>query len=214
MIEGLKKELESLSARRTELQSELSRGDLAVSTARDALIDGDDDALHTVTETQSASAALRSAVNELDERIKHKRGSLADAELEAARIETFDHRLQIISRGAELLAAYIAVRDRANEELKRHAALMSAAFFALQDNRNDWLASIDINATFEFDEFIDAGVDPTAVRAQWDGTLRAASDNAYVMPHVQPFEDVLRIIFHVWNEATREQSSRAAGNLL
>ncbi len=210
MIEGLKKELESLSARRTELQSELSRGDLAVSTARDSLIGGDDDALHTVTETQSASAALRSAVNELDERIKHKRGSLADAEREQNRIATFEHRLSLIRRGEELLKTYLDMRAEVNEELKRHAENLSAAFFALQANRNDWLTNIDIDAKFSFDDFIDAGVDPTACRAQWDGTKRAISDIPYIMPHVQPFEDVLRIIFHVWNEATREQSKRAA----
>jgi len=208
MIETLKSELADLEARRVELRAAHGARDVAVAAARNALIGGDDDALHTVTETQIASAAYRSALNELDERIKHKRGSLADAEREQNRIATFEHRLSLIRRGEELLKTYLDMRAEVNEELKRHAENLSAAFFALQDNRNDWLASIDINATFEFDDFIDAGVDPTACRAQWDGTKRAISDIPYIMPHVQPFEDVLRIIFHVFNEAKKAAGAR------
>ncbi|MDQ3256443.1 MAG: hypothetical protein M3R15_21565 [Acidobacteriota bacterium] len=210
MIEELKSELADLEFRRIELRAAHGARDVAVAAARDSLIGGNDGALHTVTETHSASEALRAAVNALDERIEQKRGELADAEREATRLETFEHRRAIMRRGEELLTAYLAVRAEVNDELKRRAEQMIVAFDALQANRNAWLASIDVNATFEFDEFIAAGAEPTAVRSQWDGTKRAASDNAYVMPHVLPFEDVLRIVFHVWNEATREESSRAA----
>ncbi len=211
MIEGLKKELESLSARKIELQSELSSGDESVASARESLLQGSVGAVQSVTVAHSSAEALRAAVMALDERITRKRAELDDAEREQNRIETFEHRLAIMRRGEDLLTAYIAVRADVNEALKKHATEMSAAFFALQDNRNAWLASIEVNdATFEFDEFIEAGVDPTAVRAQWDGTNRAASDMPYVMPSVQPFDDVLRIVFHVWHEATREESSRAA----
>jgi hypothetical protein len=211
MIEGLKKELETLSARRNELQSELSRSDLAVSTARASLLQGRVGAVQSVTVAHSSAEALRAAVMALDERITRKRAELDDAEMEAARIETFEQRLAILRRGDELLKTYLDLRADVNEELKRHAENLSAAFFALQDNRRAWLESVPVDdATFGFDEFIDAGVDPTACRAQWDGTKRAASDIPYIMPHVQPFEDVLRIIFHVWNEATFEESSRAA----
>jgi hypothetical protein len=214
MIETLKSELADLEARRVALRNAHGVRAAATASARDSLIGGNDDfdaAIHTVTETRSASEALLYAVNEIDGRIAQKRIELADAEREQNRIATFEHRLSIIRRGSELLKTYLDVRAEVNEELKRHATEMSAAFFALQDNRRAWLNSIPVDdATFGFDEFIDAGADPTACRAQWDGTKRAASDIPYIMSHVQPFEDVLRVIFHVWNEATFEESSRAA----
>ena len=207
MIENIQKELESLSARKIELQSELLRGDVAVSSARESLLQGRVGAVQTVTVAHSSAEALRASVMALDERIAKKRTELADAELEAARIETFEHRLQIVRRGEELLKTYLDVRDRTNEALKKHAEEMSVAFYALQDNRNKFLASIDVNdATFGFDEFIAAGAVPTAVRAQWDGTKRSASDIPYIMPHVQPFEDILRLVFHVWNETKKGSS--------
>ncbi len=211
MIKDIEKELETLSSRRNELQSELLRGDLAVSTARESLLQGTVGAVQTVTATHSASEALRAAVIALNTRIEQKRTELEAAELEAARIEAFEHRLAIMRRGEELLKTYLDVRAEVNEALKRHAAEMSAAFFALQDNRRAWLASIDVNdVTFEFDEFIAAGADPTAVRARWDGTDAAASDKGYVMPSVLPFGTLLWNIFVIHSEAKKEASSRAA----
>ena len=207
MIEDIRKELESLSARKIELESELARGDLEVSSARESLLQGTVGAVQTVTVAHSSAEALRAAVNALDKRIEQKRAELATALDEARRESEFEHRLALMQRGEDLLTAYLAVRDRTNEALKKHAEEMSAAFAALQANRNAWLASIDITDVFSFDEFIAAGVDPTSVRAQWDGTNGAASDDkAYVLPHVLPFEDVLRIVFHVWHEATKEKS--------
>ncbi|MDQ3257889.1 MAG: hypothetical protein M3R15_29045 [Acidobacteriota bacterium] len=211
MIEELKEELETLSARRNELQSELLRGDVEVSSAREALLQGRVGAVQTVTIAHSSAEALRAAVMALDERIKHKRGSLADAELEAAQIEAFEQRLAIMRRGEVLLAEYITLRTEANDTLKLLAEKLIAAFFSLQDNRNQWLSSIDANdATFGFDDFIAAGADPTACRAQWDGTNRAASDKPYVLPSVVPFDTILWHIFVIHSEATKEASSRAA----
>lgn len=202
MIEELKEELETLSARCNSLQSELLRSDSAVSSARESLLLGSVGAVQTVTATHSASEALRAAVNALDGRIAQKRIELADAELEAARIETFEHRLKIMARGEELLTAYIAVRADVNEALKKHAEKLVAAFEALQDNRRAWLSSIPVDdATFSFDDFIAAGAVPTAVRSQWDGTNSAASDKAYVLPHVHPFGSLLWNIFVIHSEA-------------
>jgi predicted nucleic acid-binding Zn-ribbon protein len=211
MIETLKSELADLEARHFELRAAHDARAAATATARDAFIDGNDEALQTVTETHSAVAALQSAVNELDERIKHKRGSLAAAELEAARIEAFEHRLAIMQRGEELLASYLILRTEANDTLKLLAEKLVAAFEALQSTRTEWLSSIDVNdANFSFDDFIAAGASDTAVRTQWDGTNRAASDKPYEMSHVLPFEDVLRIIFHITYESKKEAVNQAA----
>ena len=161
--------------------------------------------MQAVTVAHSSAEALRAAVNALDERIAKKRAELDDAEREAARIETFEHRLQIMKRGEVLLKTYLDVRSRVNEDLKHHAALMSEAFFALQENRKAWLATIDVNdATFGFDEFIAAGASDTAVRAQWDGTNAAASDKAYELPSVQPFGSLLWYIFVIHSEAKKQ----------
>ena len=208
MIETLKTELADLEARRVELRVAHGARDVSLATARDSFIDGDDNALHTVTETQSASAALRYAVNSLDERITEKRAELDDAEREAARIETFENRLSIMNRGEELLTAYLTLRTDANDTLKLLGEKLVAAFEALQDNRNDFLQTIDVNdANFSFDDFIAAGASDTAVRTQWDGTRRAASDNSYELPH-GPFEGVLRIIFHITYEAKKAAGER------
>jgi len=208
MIEGLKQELESLSARRNELQSELLRGDVEVSSARESLLQGRVGAVQSVTVAHSSAEALRAAVMALDERITRKRAELDDAEMEAARIETFENRLSIMKRGEELLTAYLTLRTEANDELKLLGEKLVAAFEALQSNRTEWLSSIDANdANFSFDDFIAAGASDTAVRTQWDGTRRAASDNAYVLPH-GPFEDVLRIIFHICYEAKKAAGER------
>ncbi len=211
MIEALKSELADLEARHFELRAAHGARDVAVAAARASFIDGDDDALHTVTETHSAATALQSVILALNTRIEQKRTELEAAELEAARIEAFENRLEIMRRGEELLTAYLSLRTEANDTLKLLAEQLVAAFEALQDNRNQWLSSIDVNdATFGFDDFIAAGASDTSVRTQWAGTLRAASDNAYEMPHVHPFEDVLRIIFHITYEAKKAASNRAA----
>ncbi len=212
MIEGLKKELKNLSARKIELQSELLRGDVEVASARESLLQGRVGAVQTVTATHSASEALRAAVNALDSLIEQKRAELTTALDEARRESEFDKLLQVARQAEDRYKEYIAVRERMNQTLTEMAIAQQTAFESLLTTRQEWVELVDNKLYRELDVArLEAnGVDLTGAQICWSGSRKTKHDItvAHPLPHVYPFGNILPVIFQLWVQALEEQEQK------
>ncbi len=212
MIKDIQEELETLSARRAELQSELLRGDVEVSSARECLLQGTVGAVQSVTLAHSSAEALRAAVNALDERIKQKQIELTTALDDARRESEFDKLLQVARQAEERYKEYIAVRSRMNQTLTEMAIAQQTAFESLLTTRQEWVELVDKKLYRELDvaRLESNGVDLTGAQICWSGSRKTKHDITveHPLPHVYPFGNILPVIYQLWVQALEEQEQK------
>ncbi len=226
----LQAELGELLRKSDRLDEEMRAANGALDAARSELLaDAGKRQIDSTTVAQSRVMALEGIARALAAQMEAKGRELAAAEASEARQGQLDLLAEIAAAAAKDLREYELLREASAADLRKLADRLLDKFTALSEHRQKFIARAHglADLTYasagtggygrasaeerqEAREFTnaleDAGVDLTAVAIPFDGSS-SLIDRAYLLPSVEPFENVIAVMIQIVYEERSTKSS-------